>query len=792
MPIQITTENDDTLPTPLVFGAGDQIQMDKDATIVAPNMAIVGADDASGATMTLLGSVQAGVAVVYAKSGGHTITIGPDGDMSGTTDGILLDAGTNVLGGNIIQNDGSISASNNEGVGINARSSNNLVINTGFIGGAIGVSLGTTDPATHSIAITSNNAVINSDKIQAAATAVALWGDGSSLNNTGTLSGGFATVQLYGTASGKISVENTGIIQSSNGRAIVGSEEMDWIHNAGTIMGSVFLNEGNDFYDGRNGTISGVELGAGNDTAYGGAGFEWFDGGDGNDTLEGGLGDDTLIGGAGIDTAVFTGSVGAIVDLTKADAQDTQYGTDVLTGIENLVGGSGDDIFTGDDEDNALTGGEGNDVLTGGNGSDTAVFTGKIAAQVDLTLSGAPQETGHGLDTLVSIENLAGGEAGDTFTGDSNANVLTGNGGDDTLDGGFGNDVLEGGDGIDTALFNKVIAAVVNLALTGQQNTGYGLDILSGVENLVGGTGADRFTGDGNANKLRGNLGDDTLDGGLGDDELDGGAGIDTVAFSGLTGASVDLASGQAVGHGVDTLIGIENVIGSEGSDNLTGSSGANWLRGGGGSDLVNGGLGDDTLDGGLGLDVLRFTGSTGATVNLALTGVQTTGYGQDTILGFEALWGGAGADRFTDDSGNNAFIGEDGRDTVFGGSGHDTLAGGLGGDRLTGGSGKDLFVFDTKLSKTSNVDTITDFRRVDDSFQLENAIFKKLAKVGGLSKSSFVVGAKAKDKNDYIVYDKAKGVLYYDADGSGKAAAVKFAQLKKGLVIDHKDFFII
>jgi hypothetical protein len=60
------------------------------------------------------------------------------------------------------------------------------------------------------------------------------------------------------------------------------------------------------------------------------------------------------------------------------------------------------------------------------------------------------------------------------------------------------------------------------------------------------------------------------------------------------------------------------------------------------------------------------------------------------------------------------------------------------------------------------------------------------------LSKSSFVVGTKAKDKNDYIVYDKAKGVLYYDADGSGKGAAVKFAQIKKGLAIDHKDFFIV
>jgi Ca2+-binding RTX toxin-like protein len=80
----------------------------------------------------------------------------------------------------------------------------------------------------------------------------------------------------------------------------------------------------------------------------------------------------------------------------------------------------------------------------------------------------------------------------------------------------------------------------------------------------------------------------------------------------------------------------------------------------------------------------------------------------------------------------------------------------------------------------------------VDDTFRLENAIFKKLAKVGTLSKSFFAVAAKAKDKNDYIVYDKAKGALSYDADGSGKGAAVKFAQITKGTVLGYNDFLII
>ena len=179
-------------------------------------------------------------------------------------------------------------------------------------------------------------------------------------------------------------------------------------------------------------------------------------------------------------------------------------------------------------------------------------------------------------------------------------------------------------------------------------------------------------------------------------------------------------------------------------------------------------------LNGGDAIDTAVFSGAAGATVNLTLGGPQNTRYGMDTLLAIENLIGGSGADRFIGSGASNM------------------LTGGLGNDKLTGGSGADFFVFNAKLSAKKNVDMITDFKRVDDSFQLENAVFKKLAKVGALSKSSFVVGAKAKDKNDYIVYDKAKGVLYYDADGSGKGAAVKFAQLKKGLAIDHKDFFII
>jgi Ca2+-binding RTX toxin-like protein len=146
----------------------------------------------------------------------------------------------------------------------------------------------------------------------------------------------------------------------------------------------------------------------------------------------------------------------------------------------------------------------------------------------------------------------------------------------------------------------------------------------------------------------------------------------------------------------------------------------------------------------------------------------------------------------------NDIFKGGAGTDKLGGGLGDDTLWGSFGKDILTGNAGHDIFVFNTKLNKKTNLDKIADFNVKDDSIWLDNAIFKKLGKKGSeagpgkLSKSFFTVGAAAKDKNDYLVYDKKKAILYYDSDGSGKAKAVEIATLKKNLKMTYKDFFII
>ena len=60
------------------------------------------------------------------------------------------------------------------------------------------------------------------------------------------------------------------------------------------------------------------------------------------------------------------------------------------------------------------------------------------------------------------------------------------------------------------------------------------------------------------------------------------------------------------------------------------------------------------------------------------------------------------------------------------------------------------------------------------------------------MSKSFFTIGDKAKDSNDYIVYNKNKGVLFYDADGSGTGAAVQFAAINKKLKMTYNDSFVV
>ncbi len=114
-----------------------------------------------------------------------------------------------------------------------------------------------------------------------------------------------------------------------------------------------------------------------------------------------------------------------------------------------------------------------------------------------------------------------------------------------------------------------------------------------------GSAAADTLQADGSGTALYGLGGDDQLLSGAGADTLDGGQGVDTADFSAAEdGVIIDLGAGWATGDGSDSLVDIENVLGSAGSDRVQGNAGANIVFGStGGDDVFLGAGGDDTFD---------------------------------------------------------------------------------------------------------------------------------------------------------------------------------------------------
>ena len=431
--------------------------------------------------------------------------------------------------------------------------------------------------------------------------------------------------------------------------------------------------------DGKANTLSG---GGGNDILNGGAGDDTLNGGTDNDMLTGGAGADTLNGGAGVDTASYSAYNRAVtITLNNGAGSATIAGdrndanTDTLSGIENLVGSTQGDEFTGDGAANTLSGGAGADTLTGGGGGDT--LHGGVD---DDTLAG-----GAGADTYVFEE----GDGEDTISEvveQNVANTLRFRGGNYNKDTSFSYE-RDSSDGtnlvitVDTdnsnseaenkitlsGYFTFATSATPVYSIVIQLDAGdpFAVPALPALpivgseagETLDGTSGDDTFRGLGGNDILNGGAGDDTLDGGAGADTLNGGAGTDTASYKTSNNAvrvSLALAEGSAqtartqgtpddaVG---DILSGIENLVGSAEGDILTGNGGPNTLSGLAGGDTLNGNGGDDTLNGGAGTDTLN---------------------------------GGAGAD------------------TLNGGTEDDTLTGGAGADTLDGGGGTDTASYAT------------------------------------------------------------------------------------------------
>lgn len=399
-----------------------------------------------------------------------------------------------------------------------------------------------------------------------------------------------------------------GVIVNLAGSSATGGHGTDVLWSFENVAGSAYGD-----------TITGT---TGPNTLVGNNGNDSISGGSGNDVIRGGGGNDSLDGGPDLDLASYTGAPAAVVVNLESGAASGGHGSDTLVGFENaqgsaradtLIGDAGANILQGMRGSDRLTGGGGNDYLDGGRGRDWAIYTAAPSAVVvNLALSTATG--GHASDTLASIENVEGSAFGDTLTGSTAVNRLKGGSGDDRITGGWARDFIDGGPGNDWAVYEGGVGPVVVNLTVGTASGAHGADRITAVENVSGSPYNDTLIGDAASNRLYGQGGNDRITGAGGNDLIDGGVGTDWAVYQGAPGAvAVDLAAGTASGgHGADSLIGMENAIGSAHADTLAGNELANVLFGKqgddnlvgrGGNDLLGGGLGVDRADGGTGTD---------------------------------------------------------------------------------------------------------------------------------------------------------------------------------------------
>ena len=602
------------------------------------------------------------------------------------------------------------------------------------------------------------------------------------------------------TLTGKLRIDATAI----------GGELDSFVEGSGlqlTILGS---NSGDAF--GVNGGDTVLAHGGDDRIAINGAGSNHIDVGLGSDTiteyvefdrytqepqtdLSGNQGGNTYIGGGGTDILKYLllgeadsltinviknggwyelhrsdGSLDRIIGVEQIEYYGTLFATNSISGSdlpERFTGGQFDDVLDGRsgndifytavheswETQGGTLGGGGNDTYIGGAGHDLGVYSGESIANYRVEL--VTINDGSGAQNKVMVEDLRP------------ASIT-------------GTDALIGIEEIhfeDATILAKTSDQSINL-YEGLQlyDPATGSTYTLQQDNVIMGFGNDSVIGNDNANNIDGGSGNDTITGNRGADHLEGGSGNDSLT----AGAGNDLVDGGA------------------GRDLLVGGSGA----------------GNDSYTGGSGMDTLKYSSAKRPiTVNLETGTARGADIGTDAIDSVEKVIGGMGADTIIgnasgnfldglsgDDAlsggnGNDSLRGGIGNDRVIGGSGNDTLNGGVGRDLLIGGAGNDTFLFNVSPN-SGNVDSIRGFVHADDTIRLENAIFSGLRSSVGktLNTAEFKANADgmATDSSDRIIYNTTTGELFYDPDGSGAAAGVKFATLAGAPAgVDHTDFVI-
>ncbi|HEU0221793.1 MAG TPA: calcium-binding protein, partial [Paracoccaceae bacterium] len=278
-------------------------------------------------------------------------------------------------------------------------------------------------------------------------------------------------------------------------------------------------------------------------------------------------------------------------------------------------------------------------------------------------------------DILIGFENATADGNAAELIGSSGSNVLTAIGNfANSISGASGNDTIYAGDGNDTI------------------NDGAGSDSV--------------YAGNGNDMLI---VGDSSFTG----DHFDGGGGTgDTISYQNFNWGTpsspvvIDLNTNLASFNGfTETVVNIENVIGSNGDETINGANaevntlsglgGNDVLNGYGGTDTIYGGDGDDRVivldghffdhvDGGNGIDTLDHSAVTrsGDTFDFEL-GIITSTFdvGTPTLANIEV---------YLDGSGGNTIVSDGTGDTYYGGGGNDYMIAEIGAETMYGGAGVD------------------------------------------------------------------------------------------------------
>lgn len=510
-----------------------------------------------------------------------------------------------------------------------------------------------------------------------------------------------------------LAMSNVIVVENANN--VDGSELLDYIRTI--LRGS----NGADTLNGGTGsdTITGVGgddrlIGnSGTDSLNGGNGTDTLIGGDDNDTLNGGFDGDLLIGGNGLDLVSYAlEGCPVTVDLSTGVALG-RMGVEFLKEIEAVNGTIFADVLIGSSRSETFFGGSGSDTIIGGAGAGDWIFYTEYSTGVSIDFGNGVAKGPDGTESLAGLEGIVGTAYADFFVGTSVNETFVGGIGADTL---LGN----GGTGDWASYADLAFDLRINLA-TGFMLSASGIDLLVGIENLLGGAGRDELYGNDLDNFLAGGDAGDILNGGLGADTLEGGNGEDFLFASGA-----DSLSG---GAGIDAFL-FDSLIDL--------SAPGRAVNGGPGYDRIELRFSDEVPDISfrdmIGIELVWQNSSSPGRLILAKNAaaamnnriavlnaynVDGSGLAANADASYEGseasdyLVGGAGADTILGNSGHDVLIGNWGNDSLFGGMGSDTLLGGEGTDTLFDYSGSDFFDFgngnDTLNASTFGLDDTID-----------------------------------------------------------------------------------